>query len=121
MSIPQKHYSGGATATNVIQFPGAGRMSRTTASETFGSQDVIPPGIGDASVFAERVAQLLTVRMAELMVAQASSQVSQWNPYDAIFLSKLKPDRFEVPSALKKAITIEDRSGQISFNDGWDD
>lgn len=119
MNLPRRQYSNETTAS-VIPFPSR-HMSRTTGSGSVGDRDLIPPGISDASDFAERVAHLLTAKMAAIMAEQAIANGGQWNPFDAIFLSKLKPDRFEIPASLKTAINIKDRSSEINFNDGWDD
>ena len=100
--------SSGYQPTNVVQFP----ASRTATNP--------------ASVLGEAPDQLTQLKAAiEALSSQLIVQNSlknQSSPFDPIYLSALLPD--EIPTGTLAKIhlfaTLEDRSDQLSFEDGLD-
>ena len=98
----------------VIQFPRSS-LSRSASSDPFSS-------LLDTSL-ASRDASVLEGQLGELAIRYLLERVSTEGSFDPIYISRLQPDPLLSADLrlLQKLARIEDRSGEILFDDGMDD
>lgn len=92
-----------------------------TNSATKTGQLTIPEGRKLSSMSEDEFKNLIRDEMYLLMYSQNADPII--DSFDALYLADLEPDAisFKDIDELKKYSSLEDWSGEISFDDEWDD
>jgi hypothetical protein len=102
----------------VLQFP---NIATGTLTET--SRTVVGDLVPALDALPGKLKAAIETIVAEASIKQALTLTVSDNPFDAVYISRLRADELETEdlNRLQRFADIVDASGSIVFNDGWDD